>query len=123
MRRRDIYVMNADGTNVVNILRIRMVTAPAWSPDGQKIAFVSEREGSIDIYVMNADGTNVVNLTKNKHNDDRPAWSPDGRKIVFNAERGGATDIYVMNADGTNEVNITNNPEHNDYSPAWGSIR
>jgi dipeptidyl aminopeptidase/acylaminoacyl peptidase len=47
---------------------------PAWSPDGKKIAFVSDRDGNDEIYVMNADGTNQVNITNNPANDQDPDW-------------------------------------------------
>src|SRR5262249_46076282 len=54
---------------------------PAWSPDGSRIAFWSNRDGKNEIYVMDADGTNVKRLTNNLADDDGPRWSPDGRKI------------------------------------------
>ena len=75
---------------------------PAWSPDGQKIAFTSNRDGGgndWDIYVMNADGSDIARLTDGAGNE-YPAWSPDGQKIAFSSDRGGDSDIYVMNADG-----------------------
>ena len=56
---------------------------PAWSPDGQKIAFVSDRTGDAEIFVMNADGTDVVQLTNNPAADVEPSWSPDGKSIAF----------------------------------------
>ena len=57
--------------------------APAWSPDGRKIAFVSDRDGNSEIYVMNADGSGQRRLTRNPAYDADPAWSPDGRTIAF----------------------------------------
>ena len=49
---------------------------PAWSPDGSKIAFESDRDGNYEIYVMNADGTAQHNLTNDGAYDRDPAWSP-----------------------------------------------
>ena len=73
---------------------------PVWSPDGERIAFVSGGNLNSDIYVMNADGSGITRLT---HNNDasirRPAWSPDGERIAF-SRRDGNGDIYVMNVDG-----------------------
>ena len=115
----DIYVMNADGTNVVKITKHEGSDSdPAWSPDGRKIAFVSRRKRNEDIYVMNADGTNVVKITDREANNDSPAWSPDGKKIAFVSLGMRGVDIWVMNADGTNVVNITNH-KATDYEPAW----
>jgi len=93
---------------------------PAWSPDGQKIAFDSDSSGNSEIYMMNADGSNPINLTKNKAIDNRPAWSADGKKIAFFSDRDGNYEVYVMNADGSNPINLTNN-KANDYRPAWSA--
>ena len=93
---------------------------PVWSPDGQKIAFASKREGNWELYVMNADGSGQRNLTRNAANDylyDAQPWSPDGRKLVFGRDRngdGGSDHIYVINADGSGERNLTRGRE-----PRW----
>ena len=91
---------------------------PVWSPDGQKIAFASERDGNQEIYVMDANGANTRRLTFNSTDDYSPAWSPDGRKIAFSSERDGNVEIYVMDTDGANPRRLTSNSE-NDYRPAW----
>jgi TolB protein len=78
-------------------------TAPAWSPDGRKIAFVSDRNGNSEVYVMNAKGNGQRNLTRNPAFDADPAWSPDGRKIAFASKRDGEYGIYVMNVDGSGQ--------------------
>ena len=94
-------------------------SGPVWSPDGTKIAFVSERTGDEEIYAMNADGTNPVQLTRRGVHDFGPArWSPDGTKIVFMSSPTGENEIYVVNADGTNLVRLTQNDDP-DGSPAW----
>jgi hypothetical protein len=105
----DVYAVNPDGKN-----RTRRTTDPArdfhpaWSPDGTKIAFVSERDGNDEIYVMNADGTGQVNVTNDPAFEVEPAWSPDGTEIAFESDRDGLLDIYVMNADGTGVTRLTN---------------
>ena len=47
---------------------------PSWSPDGKRIAFMSERDGNYEIYVMGTDGKNMQNLTNTRHDDIDPAW-------------------------------------------------
>jgi TolB protein len=86
---------------------------PAWSPDGQKIAFVRFADRNFEVYVVNADGSGLRNLTRNAAWDSWPVWSPDGRRIAF--LRGGSyrqpnSEIYVMNADGSGQRRLTRNP-------------
>ena len=59
------------------------VQAPAWSPDGRTIVFVSWRDGNGEVYAMDADSSSPRNLTQDPAKDVRPAWSPDGRRIAF----------------------------------------
>jgi endonuclease YncB( thermonuclease family) len=84
-------------------------TAPAWSPDGGRIAFSSDRAGDQDIYVMKADGTGVARVTNEPGIDTDPTWSPDGTRLAFASNRDGDMDIYVMNADGTGQLQLTHN--------------
>ena len=60
---------------------------PAWSPDGKKIIFQSDRDGDEEIYVMNIDGSKPKRLTDTKGRDTHPNWSNDGKKIVFQSNR------------------------------------
>jgi len=101
---REIYIMNADGTD-----QTRLTTDPGedmepWlSSDGTKIVFQSDRDGNFDIYIMHIDGTNQVNLTNDLNFNTQPTMSPDGSKIAFNSN----SSIFVMNVDGSNRHNLT----------------
>jgi serine/threonine-protein kinase len=76
-------------------------TAPALSPDGQTIAFMSNRDGNWEIYVVNVDGANLQRLTNNPANDGLPTWSPDGRVIAFASNRGGSWAVWGMTPRGS----------------------
>ena len=82
----EIYVMNADGTGVVRLTDNSTYDYPvAWSPDGRRILFVSDRNGNdFEIYTMNADGSRGWSGSPTIRPTIRPAaWSPDGRRILF----------------------------------------
>jgi hypothetical protein len=95
---------------------------PAWSPDGSRIAFVSDRDDPRgNIYLMNADGSNVTRISDGQAFDRLPVWSPDGSQIAFASDSspawGGYPDdpvVYLMNADGS---------ERRQLSPGENAIR
>ena len=131
----DIYVMNADGTNPINLTQSveRPESVSSWSPDGKQIVFRSAKYFRwdnlfhSDIWVMDADGGNPRNLTNHHAQDSSPDWSPDGMQIAFYSDRNRDWEFdvqkknwegYVMNADGTNLINLTNHPAA-DGGPVW----
>jgi Tol biopolymer transport system component len=101
------------------LLRFR-IEQGAVQQHGNRIAFVSTRDGNQEIYVMNVDGTQERRLTDGPNYDGDATWSPDGGKIAFLSYRNGANDIYVMNADGTGLKNLTQAiGTINNAQPAW----
>lgn len=89
---------------------------PAWSPDGSKIAFTSNRDGNPEIYVMNKDGSGLRRMTNHPAIDVNPTWSPTGNQIAWVSERTGTPKIYIMNVDGTGQRTLVN---EECYRPTW----
>ncbi len=125
----DIYTINPDGSDLTNLTADSANDFdPIWSPDGSRIAFLSDRDGNAGrptygIFVMNADGTNTISLTPPDARNPRfrfqlPTWSPDGSHIAFASDHGGNFDIYVVNADGSGLANLSDHSEI-DFSPVW----
>lgn len=95
---------------------------PSVSPDGQFIAFQSNRDGNDEIYIMTMDGRNITRLTYNNHSDRFPTWSPDSAWIVFSADtqQDGVYDLYRIAPDGTRLELVYASPErktHPSFSP------
>lgn len=104
-----IYVLGATGGGENKISGESSDTAPAVSPDGRKIAFMSAGRGGTnwEIWVMNPDGSNPQRLTDNGSNDGLPAWSPDSKTIAFVSDQGGVWSIWAMNVDGSNQRKLS----------------
>lgn len=90
---------------------------PAWSPDGTRIAFVSDRAGIPDLYVMDADGSDQTRLTFEAVEVSNPAWSPDGARIAFDGNNV-SQDIVVVNANGSGRGVVAGGGDIQN-SPAW----
>ena len=96
----DLWAVDPAGGVAVNLTNAPGVdTGAAWSPDGKRIAFASNRDDNYNIYVMNADGTGVKRLTGGSLSSLTPLWSPDGRWIAF--ARG--AEIHMMRPDGSSK--------------------
>jgi Tol biopolymer transport system component len=93
----EIVVMNADGSGQQNLSRDAFFDGwPAWSPDGTRIAFSSNRTDTYQIFVMNADGSDPVRVVESAYTDVRPQWLPDGTGLVFNREHEGRIELLQV---------------------------
>jgi len=94
--------------------------SPAYSPNGQKIAFASEKTGNPEIWEAAPDGSKPVQLTHTGGASGTPRWSPDGSAIVFDGPLNGNPEIMVVTEEGRKIRRITNNPAE-DEVPSWSN--
>jgi Tol biopolymer transport system component/tRNA A-37 threonylcarbamoyl transferase component Bud32 len=90
------------------------------SPDGQWIAFDSNRRGNMDIWIMRTDGSELRQLTTHHAHDWTPRWSPDGQKILFHSLRSGNRDLFLIPVSGGAITQLTDHPAEDiagDWSP------
>jgi Tol biopolymer transport system component len=124
----DLHLMEVNRRLSVNLTRTpqHVEFFPAWSPDGQQIAFVGQYNGTYDLYIIDSGGKRMRRLTDHFAYDLSPAWSPDGQQIVFASDRDGDFEIYItyMICDGGREgcvgnpVRLTSNRVYDD-TPIW----
>ncbi len=120
----DVWVMNARGTNARKLTNHSAIDlSPSFSPDGERIAFVSSRDDwRYAIYIMDADGNIMEKLPSYPCHKYiftlGPKWSPDGTQFAILSIRNGNSEVYIIDTDGSNEKNLSNNP-WKDTHPAW----
>jgi TolB protein len=115
-----LYTMNSDGSSQakVDLPDMGYVIDPAWSPNGQLLAFSWRRpNGNYDLYVMEIVTRQLVELTRDVGRNERPSWAPDGRHLVFESTRTGTRQIWSMLADGTQARQLTKQGQNE--SPNW----
>ena len=115
----DICTVPASGGEMTNLTGYpSREDAPDWSPSGEEVVFVSNRDAVPDIWKALKDGSALTNLSQTGQPDTAPSWSPDGKRILFTSQRDQNWEVYTMGPDGENPVNLTNNPA-SDVAPEW----
>src|SRR5262249_8370673 len=117
----DIFLMNADGTNVRQLTFGSSAVSVVWSPDGTKLAFFSKRDGPPHNFTVAVDDGSAIQRIFHAYDQDWGLkWSPDGHKVAFIAIQGDTTSIYLANNDGTNAQSIAElNPSGIIGSLSW----
>ncbi len=104
----DILLLDVDYGLDVNLTRWSgNDTFPAWSPDGQQLAFYSQRNQRTDLYLMNADGSDLHRLVDSGGAESSAAWSPDGQWIAYASLHSPAIGLYIIRPDGSGGQRLT----------------
>ncbi|MEW5829024.1 MAG: protein kinase [Chloroflexota bacterium] len=118
-----LYTVNVEGTNVEQLLpEAGGDFEPAWSPDGERIAFTSIRSGHEEIYIYNLKDNSLTRLTETRPGEGAryPAWSPLGNQLVYSMKRFGTYQVWVMTDLGTAQQQIVRSGvAYHNIMPAW----
>ncbi|MGD8784804.1 MAG: Tol-Pal system beta propeller repeat protein TolB, partial [Thioalkalispiraceae bacterium] len=114
-----LAISDSDGFNEQILFESSMpIVRPVWSPDGQKLAYVSYATGRPQIYIQNVFTKNTQQITNFKGSNLSPAWSPDGRRMAMSLSKDGNAEIYVMDL-STRQTHRVTRSYGADLEPAW----
>jgi Tol biopolymer transport system component len=102
-----------DGVESKVLVESGAAAAPAWSPDGKRIAFVWDRDGSMAVWTVDVATGEVAQVSRGP-DDSEPAWSPDGTEVVFSRD----CDLFVQAVNGGEARQITDT-RRCEISPTW----
>jgi len=128
----EIYLVDVEDGTSINLTNSPDIhdCDPAWSPDGNRIAFSSGKYGCEQIHVMDADGSNVAKLTDEELECHDPSWSPDGKKIAFSAGKvrrpggeevlcGHWDSIFIVDIDSHSVTDLIDAGPGDYWGPFW----
>ena len=111
-----LYLVSVPGGEMRPLTNGPIDGSPCWSPDGKKIAFVSNRSGHFDLWVIPAEGGEAVQITDFEGLDHSPRWSPDGSRLAFHSRRSGNEDIWITPAAAGESTQLTRSPANDSYA-------
>lgn len=113
-----IYVMDAEGGGARRVTFQGAHNAdPAWSPKGDRLAFVG-RDGRFDVFTVGVNGKGMVRVTQDQGDNEDPSWAPNGRYLGFSSTRSGSSHIWMSTADGRHQSQVTTG-KGGYTNPAW----
>ena len=117
----DIWRLNREsGDSLPLITSTKYDSYHSISPDGERIAWTSDRSGHQEVWVCNADGSEQQQLTSLETKSGAPTWSPDGKWVVFDTRVNGSSDLYLIDSRGGPARPLLAGPEE-DFQPTWSA--
>ena len=121
--RTDIHVIDLGPSGAEGVVNITpdlfSDRNPAWSPDGDRIAFDTTRDSNQDVFAMDVDGSNLDRLTTHPAGDADPNWAPTADALAFTSTRDGEDAVYRMEPDGAAQTRLTGLGAGGSRQPAW----
>jgi Tol biopolymer transport system component len=119
-----LYTSRGDGTELRLVVPAgKGASKPAWSPDGQRLAFAAQQAGIYDIWVSDQLGNGQTDLTQTPdYAEGAPAWAPDGMRLIYSRGLPDGSipfELWTMKADGTDPRRLIGDPHNDAANPAF----
>ena len=115
-----LQISDADGANPRTVLQsTQPIMSPAWSPDGNQLAYVTFENGKSEVFVQKLQSGQRQSVASFDGINSAPAWSPDGRKLALTLSRNGNPEVYVLELSSGELMRVTNNAQAIDTEAVW----